>query len=76
MVSNGPLRFVAPADGNIAVELVDVDGRTVARSSEGFMHAGAFISSIDAASLASGSYYYRLFVEGTVSSSGVVVVAH
>lgn len=54
------IRFALPVDGNIALKLYDILGREVRTLAEGYYVKGYYNLNLDATSMASGVYFYRL----------------
>ncbi len=59
------INFALPVDGNIVLNVYDNSGRLVAKVAEGFRSSGYYSVDFNAASLASGVYFYRLEFTGS-----------
>lgn len=73
VVSASTIKFVVPADGFITLNLFDALGNNVVLE-EGYKAAGEYTVSLDASTLASGSYMCKLVAGSNSSSLKITIV--
>ncbi len=68
------IRYVLPQSGEVRVAVYDLLGRRVAQIEPGVQAEGSNAVTVDAATLASGVYFYRVHLGETESVTGRMVV--
>ena len=68
------IRFSTPTIGNVKADLLDVLGRPVAQLIDEQRHAGEHYIRVDAGSLPSGVYIYRINADGQILTGNLVLV--
>lgn len=68
------ISFNIPNNGEVKLEVFNIQGQRVATLVDGFRSAGEYSVTFDAANLASGIYTYRLSTENSVQVKSMVLI--
>jgi|GEM_PF-7069376 len=67
------LSYTSKSGGRTLIELMDVLGRSVRKLQNGFASAGTNVIPIDSKTLAAGTYFIRVQVDGTSAMRKLII---
>ncbi len=68
------IHFSIPKDGEVSLKIYNTLGQLVATQLDGFVKAGNYNAEVDAANLASGTYFYTLSANDFVQTKKMILV--